>query len=109
MHHSTCFSTFNLVSMVSILQLWAITLVVPLIPTFIASDAPLIASSSRILTTPFQMADFLAVRALCSAWAIVVKLVLVAQWKSSSILLPFTSPSGLASQYRHEPSGPLDH
>ncbi|GKC68564.1 hypothetical protein Tco_1101162, partial [Tanacetum coccineum] len=42
------------------------------------------------------MADFLAVHALCSAWAIVVKLALVSQWKSSSILLPFTSPSDVS-------------
>ncbi|GKF40593.1 hypothetical protein Tco_0123935 [Tanacetum coccineum] len=72
--------------MVSILRFRAITLVVPLIPTFIASDDPLIASSSRIPAIPCQMADFLAVRALCSARAIVVKLALVVQWKSSSIL-----------------------
>ncbi|GJU20816.1 hypothetical protein Tco_1154158 [Tanacetum coccineum] len=70
--------------------------IVPLIPTFIASDDPLIVSSSRIPTIPCQMADFLAVHALCSAWAIVVKLALVSQWKSSSILLPFTSPSDVS-------------
>ncbi|GJW47313.1 hypothetical protein Tco_0078959 [Tanacetum coccineum] len=95
--------------MVLILQFRAITLVVPLIPTFITSDDPLIASSSRIPAIPCQMADFLVVRALCSARAIMVKLALVAQWKSSSILLPFTSPSGLASQHRHGPSGLSNH
>nr|GFD54777.1 hypothetical protein [Tanacetum cinerariifolium] len=77
--YSTCSSTFRLVSMVSILSFWAITLVVPLIPTFIESDGLLIASSSRIPAIPYQMADFLAVRALCSARAIVVKPALVAQ------------------------------
>nr|GEY33505.1 hypothetical protein [Tanacetum cinerariifolium] len=51
----------------------------------------------RIPAILCQMADFLAVRALCSAHAIVVKLKLVAQWKSSSILLPFTSPNGVSA------------
>nr|GEX71149.1 hypothetical protein [Tanacetum cinerariifolium] len=91
-----CSSTFSLVSMVSILQFYAITLVVPLIFTFIAIDGLLIASSSRIPVIPCQIADFLAVHALCSAQAIMVKLALVAQWKSSSILLPFTSLNGIS-------------
>nr|GEX25424.1 hypothetical protein [Tanacetum cinerariifolium] len=88
--------------MVSILQLWAITLVVSLIPTFIASGGLLIASSSRILEIPCQMTNFHVVSALCSARAIMVKLALVAQWKSSSILLPFTSPNGYESPYQSQ-------
>nr|GEY02894.1 hypothetical protein [Tanacetum cinerariifolium] len=69
--------------------------VFPLIPMFIASDGILIVSSSRIPVIPCQMANFLAVHALCCAWAIMVKLALVAQWKSSSILFPFTNPNGV--------------
>nr|GEW59996.1 zinc finger, CCHC-type [Tanacetum cinerariifolium] len=67
--------------------------IVPLIPIFIASDGPLIASSCRILAIACQMAEFLRVRALCSARAIVVKLALVAPWKSSSILIPSPVPA----------------
>ncbi|GJZ94731.1 hypothetical protein Tco_0666934 [Tanacetum coccineum] len=84
--------------MVSILQLWAIILVVPLIPTFIASDGPLMVSSSRIPTIPRQMADFLAVRALYSARAMVVKLALIAQGRVPAY--SFLSPVPTALSFR---------
>ncbi|GKG17484.1 hypothetical protein Tco_0362441, partial [Tanacetum coccineum] len=42
------------------------------------------------------MADFLAVRALYNAWPMVVKLALIAQWKSSSILFLFTRPNSVS-------------
>ncbi|GJY22984.1 hypothetical protein Tco_0396642 [Tanacetum coccineum] len=82
--------------MVSILQFEAITPIMPLIPTFIASEGSQIVSSSRTPTVSGQMTDPLAVCTFYSARAIVMKLALVAQWKSPSILLPFTSPSGVS-------------
>ncbi|GJS51543.1 hypothetical protein Tco_0624905 [Tanacetum coccineum] len=54
--------------------------VMPLIPTFIASGGSLIVSSSRTPTILGQMTNSLAVCALYSALAIVMKLALVAQW-----------------------------
>ncbi|GJX40000.1 hypothetical protein Tco_0254990 [Tanacetum coccineum] len=53
---------------------------VPLIPTFIASEGSLIVSSSRTPTVSCQVTDPIAVCALYSARAIVVKLALVIQW-----------------------------
>ncbi|GJX60115.1 retrovirus-related pol polyprotein from transposon TNT 1-94 [Tanacetum coccineum] len=82
--------------MVSILQFGAITPVMPLIPTFIASEGSLIVSSNRTPIVSGQMTDPLAVCTFYSARAIVMKLALVAQWKSPGILLPFTSPSGVS-------------
>ncbi|GJU96083.1 hypothetical protein Tco_1320839 [Tanacetum coccineum] len=58
----------------------AITSVMPLIPTFIASRVSLIVSSSRTPTVSGQVTNSLAVCALYSALAIVMKLALVAQW-----------------------------
>ncbi|GKC36461.1 hypothetical protein Tco_1048845 [Tanacetum coccineum] len=72
MHHSTCSSTFSLVSMVSILQLWAMTPIVPFIPTFIASKGSLIPGGSRIPTISGHVANLLAIPALYSTLAIVV-------------------------------------
>ncbi|GJU04702.1 hypothetical protein Tco_1121132 [Tanacetum coccineum] len=70
----------SLVFFVLVLQFWAITLVVPLIPTFIASEVSLIVSSSRTPTVSGQVANSLDVCALYSALAILMKLALVAQW-----------------------------
>ncbi|GJU21770.1 hypothetical protein Tco_1155112 [Tanacetum coccineum] len=83
----------SLVSMVSILQFGAITLVMPLIPTFIASEGSLIVSSSRTPTVSGQMTDPLAVCTFYSAWAIVMKLALVAHGKSPPYFFLFTSPA----------------
>nr|GFA38082.1 hypothetical protein [Tanacetum cinerariifolium] len=52
----------------------------PLIPTFIASGVPKIVSSSRTPTVSGQVTNSLAICALYSALAIVMKLTLVAQW-----------------------------
>nr|GEX02314.1 hypothetical protein [Tanacetum cinerariifolium] len=57
----------------------AITPVVPLIPTFIASEGSLIVSSDMTPTISDQVTNPLAVCALYSAQAVVVKLALVAQ------------------------------
>ncbi|GJV48625.1 hypothetical protein Tco_1438837, partial [Tanacetum coccineum] len=57
--------------------LWAIAPVVPLIPTFIASEVSLIVSSSRTPTVSGQVTNSLTVCALYSALAIVMKLTLV--------------------------------
>ncbi|GKA71855.1 hypothetical protein Tco_0778071 [Tanacetum coccineum] len=51
-----------------------------LLPTFKACKGSLIVRSSRTPSIPCQMANPLTVRARYSAWAIVVKLALVAQW-----------------------------
>ncbi|GJW00127.1 hypothetical protein Tco_1555378 [Tanacetum coccineum] len=59
--------------------LWAITPVVPWIPTFIASEGSLIPSGSRISTIPGHVANLLAISALYSTWPIIVKLAPVAQ------------------------------
>nr|GFD17095.1 hypothetical protein [Tanacetum cinerariifolium] len=81
MHHSTCFRTFNLVFMVLVLSLQAISPVVPLIPTFIAcslltcSSAFLDVSSIVICRTPTvtgQMANSVALVAFGSTWTIMV-------------------------------------
>ncbi|GKB13572.1 hypothetical protein Tco_0847495 [Tanacetum coccineum] len=62
MHHSMCSSTFNLVFMTLVLSLWAIPLVVPLIPTFIANNLltchsdPLVVNSIGI--SPFTPTVF---------------------------------------------------
>ncbi|GJV43711.1 hypothetical protein Tco_1428247 [Tanacetum coccineum] len=50
-------------------------------------------STSRVMGQPSCLNS-----ALYSTWPIVVQLAPVAQWKSSSILLPFTSPSGLVAR-----------
>ncbi|GJQ92479.1 hypothetical protein Tco_0003618 [Tanacetum coccineum] len=68
----------ELIPQVPILQLQAFTTVVPLFSTFKASTETLIVISSRIPTIPCLMADSLAVPALYSARAIVVKRALVA-------------------------------
>nr|GEW79115.1 hypothetical protein [Tanacetum cinerariifolium] len=80
-----------------------ITFVVPLIPTFIAGEGSLIVSGSRTPTVSGQVTNSVFVCALYSARASGVKLALVAQWKGSSILLPFTRPND--EVHRHT-SGP---
>ncbi|GJX40153.1 hypothetical protein Tco_0255143 [Tanacetum coccineum] len=63
MHHSMCSSTSNLVFMALVLLLWAIPLVVPLIPTFIANSLltchndPLVVNSIGISRTPTVTGD----------------------------------------------------
>ncbi|GJW83473.1 hypothetical protein Tco_0156618 [Tanacetum coccineum] len=90
MHHSTYSSTSILVFMVLVPSLWAITPIMLWIPTFISSKGSLIPSGSRISTIPGHVANLLAIPTLYSTWSIVVQLAHVAQWKSSSILLPFS-------------------
>ncbi|GJZ90481.1 hypothetical protein Tco_0662408 [Tanacetum coccineum] len=73
-------STVELVSTVYVIYMrYFVTSVVPLIPTFISGEGSLIVSSSRTVTVSGQMINPLAVCALYSARAIMVKLALVAQ------------------------------
>ncbi|GJV45423.1 ribonuclease H-like domain-containing protein [Tanacetum coccineum] len=81
MHHSMCSSTSNLVFMTLVLSLWAIPLVVPLIPTFIAINlltcprASLVVSSIVICRSPTvtdQMAHYVAPVAFGSTWTIMM-------------------------------------
>ncbi|GJY22796.1 hypothetical protein Tco_0396454 [Tanacetum coccineum] len=81
MHHSMCSSTSNLVFMTSVLSLWAIPLVVPLIPTFIAISlltcprASLVVSSIVICRSPTvtdQMAHYVAPVAFGRTWTIMM-------------------------------------
>ncbi|GJW06679.1 hypothetical protein Tco_1569102 [Tanacetum coccineum] len=83
MNHSTCSSTSSLVFMVLVLSLWAITPVVPLIPTFITSSLltcpsnPLVVNNIGICRTPIvtgQMANSVAFVAFGSTWTIMCKL-----------------------------------
>ncbi|GJW97060.1 hypothetical protein Tco_0178868 [Tanacetum coccineum] len=83
MHHSTCSSTSNLVFMVLVHLLREISLVVPLIPTFIASslmtcpNASLVVSSIGICkahTVTGQMANSVALVAFRSTWTIMLSL-----------------------------------
>ncbi|GJX40947.1 hypothetical protein Tco_0255937 [Tanacetum coccineum] len=81
MHHSMCSSTSNLVFMTLVLSLWAIPLVVPLIPTFIAINlltcprASLVVSSIVICRSPTvmdQMAHYVAPVAFGRTWTIMM-------------------------------------
>ncbi|GJY43890.1 hypothetical protein Tco_0432103 [Tanacetum coccineum] len=81
MHHSMCSSTSNLVFMTLVLSLWAIPLVVPLIPTFIAISlltcprASLVVSSIVICRSPTvtdHMAHYVAPVAFGRTWTIMM-------------------------------------
>ncbi|GJS69180.1 hypothetical protein Tco_0702021 [Tanacetum coccineum] len=81
MHHSMCFSTSNLVFMTLVLSLWAIPLVVPLIPTFIAINlltcprASLVVNSIVVCRSPTvtdQMAHYVAPVAFGRTWTIMM-------------------------------------
>nr|GFA62534.1 hypothetical protein [Tanacetum cinerariifolium] len=64
-HHSSGFSTL-------VFQHRAVTPVVPLVPTFIASDNPLVVILNGMPTILCQMADFFAVGALGCTLSVMV-------------------------------------
>ncbi|GKC17577.1 hypothetical protein Tco_1014359 [Tanacetum coccineum] len=77
MHHSMCSSTSNLVFMTLVLSLWAIPLVVPLIPTFIAINLLTCPRASLVVicrspTVTDQMAHYVAPVAFGSTWTIMM-------------------------------------
>ncbi|GKC01652.1 hypothetical protein Tco_0987788 [Tanacetum coccineum] len=106
MHHSTCSSTSSLVFIVLVLSLWAITPVVPLIPTFIASSlltcpsAPLVVSSIGICRTPTvmgQIANSVALVAFESTWTIMVIVTFRTQQLRSTIMFLLPVPCSVRS------------
>nr|GFB72874.1 hypothetical protein [Tanacetum cinerariifolium] len=106
MHHSTCFSTFDMVFMVLVLSLWTISLVVPLILTFIAcslltcSSAFLDVGSIDICKTPTvtgQMAKSVALVAFGSTWTIMVIVSFRTQRLRSAIMFLLPMPCSVSS------------
>nr|GEY75999.1 hypothetical protein [Tanacetum cinerariifolium] len=84
-HHSSGFSTL-------VLQHQTITLVVHLIPTFIASDSSLVVSINGMPTILCQMTDFLAVGALGCTLSIMVIVALRARRFRSSVRFLLSRP-----------------
>nr|GFC17396.1 hypothetical protein [Tanacetum cinerariifolium] len=106
MHHSTCLSTFDLVFMVLVLLLRTISLIVPLIPTFVAcglltcSNAFLDVSSIDICRTPTvtgQMAKSVALVAFGSTWTIMVIVAFRTKWLKSAVMFLFPMPCSVSS------------
>nr|GEV02490.1 hypothetical protein [Tanacetum cinerariifolium] len=98
--------TFNLVFMVLVLSLRAISPVVPLIPTFIAcslltcSSAFLVVSSIGICRTPTvtgQIANSVALVAFGSTWTIMVIVAFRTQWLRSPVMFLLPIPCSVSS------------
>ncbi|GKA91804.1 hypothetical protein Tco_0813729 [Tanacetum coccineum] len=105
MHHSTCSSTPSLVFMVLVLSLWAITPVVALIPTFIASSLltcpsnPLVVNSIGICKTSTvkgQMANSVALVAFGSTWTIMVIVAFRTQQLRSAVMFLLPVPCSVS-------------
>ncbi|GJU59527.1 hypothetical protein Tco_1237293 [Tanacetum coccineum] len=104
MHHSMCSSTSNLVFMTLVLSLWAIPLVVPLIPTFIAINlltcprASLVVSSIVICRSPTvtdQMAHYVALVAFGRTWTIMMIVAFRTQRLSPAVMFLLPMPCSI--------------
>ncbi|GJR78130.1 hypothetical protein Tco_0148915 [Tanacetum coccineum] len=101
MHHSMCSSTSNLVFMTLVLSFWAIPLVVPLIPTFIAISlltcprASLVVNSIVVCRSPTvtdQMAHYVAPVAFGRTWTIMMIVAFRTQWLGPAVIFLLPVP-----------------
>ncbi|GJU05847.1 hypothetical protein Tco_1122277 [Tanacetum coccineum] len=105
MHHSMCSSTSSLVFMTLVLSLWAIPLVVPLVPTFIAINlltcprASLVVNSIVVCRSPTvtdQMAYYVAPVAFGRTWTIMMIVAFRTQWLGLAVIFLLPVPCSVS-------------